>query len=178
MHRQQQVELLKRLLGYIENKTTALAEAPWRNDVSVYCDQEHAARERRLLFRQRPLLMGFASQWATPGSFRTDDHAGTPILIARGGDGKLRAFLNVCRHRGAKVAKGCGKARLFVCPYHAWSYDLAGKVRGIPDERNFPHVREERSTLAQLPLCEKHGLVWVIPTPAGDAAPDFDIDPW
>ena len=122
--------------------------------------------------------MGFASEWQTPGAFRTDDYAGVPILVARGADGKLRAFLNVCRHRGAKVAQGCGKARLFVCPYHAWTYDLDGRVRGIPDERSFAGVRAERSSLTPLPLCEKHGLVWVIPTPAVDGATEFDIDPW
>ena len=122
--------------------------------------------------------MGFASEWAEPGAYRTDDYAGVPILVLRGRDGKLRAFLNVCRHRGAKVAQGCGKARMFVCPYHAWTYDLDGKVRGIPDERCFPGVRPERSTLTALPLCEKHGLVWVIPTPAATAQPSFDIDPW
>ena len=59
-----------------------------------------------------PVLMGFASEWTGPGVFRTDDYAGVPILIIRGREGKLRAFLNVCRHRGAKVARGCGKARL------------------------------------------------------------------
>ena len=58
--------------------------------------------------------MGFASEWPTPGGFRTDDYAGVPLLIVRGRDNNLRAFLNVCRHRGAKVAQGCGKARLFV----------------------------------------------------------------
>ena len=178
MDRQQQIDLLKRLLHHLDNRTTALAEAPWRNEVAVYSDPQHAAREQTLLFRQWPLLMGFASEWPTPGSFRTDDYAGVPLLIVRDRDGKLRAFLNVCRHRGAKVAQGCGKARLFVCPYHAWSYDLAGKVIGIPDERNFPDVRRERSTLTPLPIAEKYGLVWVMPTPAADAATEFDIDPW
>jgi phenylpropionate dioxygenase-like ring-hydroxylating dioxygenase large terminal subunit len=178
MHRHEQITLLKRLLHYVDTRTTAVADAPWRNDVSVYADQAHAARERAILFRQQPLLMGFASQWPTPGSFSTDDYAGVPILLVRGRDGELRAFLNVCRHRGAKVAQGCGTARLFACPYHAWTYDLGGKVRGIPDERNFPDVRAERSSLTSLPVCEKHGLVWVIPTPVSDGAAGFDIDPW
>jgi phenylpropionate dioxygenase-like ring-hydroxylating dioxygenase large terminal subunit len=178
VNRQDQIGLLKRLLHYIDTKSTAVADAPWRNDVSIYCDPEHARREQEILFRRHPLLLGFASEWATPGAFRTDDYAGVPILVARGRDGKLRAFLNVCRHRGAKVAQGCGEARMFVCPYHAWTYDLDGQVRGIPDERCFPGVRAERSSLAPLPLCEKHGLVWVIPTPPADGATDFDIDPW
>jgi phenylpropionate dioxygenase-like ring-hydroxylating dioxygenase large terminal subunit len=178
MNRQQQIDLLKRLLHYVETRTTAVAESPWRNDVSVYADPGHLAREQQILFRQYPILTGFASDWATPGAFRTDDHIGVPLLIVRGRDGKLRAFLNVCRHRGAKVAQGCGEARVFSCPYHAWTYDLAGRVMGIPDERCFPDVRKERRALAELPLCEKHGLVWVIPTPAADGATEFDIDPW
>ena len=175
MSRQNEISLLKRLLHYVDTRTTAMADAPWRNDVSVYTDAARLAAEERILFRKQPLVMGFASEWSAPGSFRTDDHAGVPILITRGRDGKLRAFLNVCRHRGAKVAQGSGTARLFSCPYHAWSYDLSGKLMGIPDERCFPEVRGERSSLAELPLCEKYGLVWVIPT-AGEGPTDFDID--
>ena len=146
---------------------------PGATTSSVYADPQHFAREQQILFRQHPILMGFASEWAAPGAFRTDDQAGVPILVVRGRDSKLRAFLNVCRHRGAKVAQGCGEARAFSCPYHAWTYDLAGKVIGIPDERCFPGVRDERPSLTALPLCEKHGLVWVIPTPAADGATEF-----
>jgi len=178
MKRQNQIDLLNRLLRYVETRTTYLADAPWRNDVSVYTDAAHLAREQQVLFREHPILMGFASEWATPGTFRTDDFAGVPILIVRGHDHQLRAFLNVCRHRGAQVAQGCGQARLFSCPYHAWTYDLAGQVTGIPHEQCFPDVRRERQSLTVLPLCEKHGLVWVIPTPSADAATGFDIDPW
>jgi phenylpropionate dioxygenase-like ring-hydroxylating dioxygenase large terminal subunit len=178
MSRQNQINILKRLLEYVDTRTTAMADAPWRNDVSVYTDEERAAEEQRVLFRRHPLVMGFASDWAVPGTFRTDDFAGVPILVVRGRDDKLRAFLNVCRHRGAKVAQGFGSARLFSCPYHAWTYDLAGKVTGIPDERCFPGVRPERSSLVELPLCEKYGLVWVIPTAATDGATTFDVDPW
>ena len=175
---QEQIGLLKRLLHYVETRTTSLADAPWHNDVSVYTDPAHLAREEQILFRRHPILMGFASEWATPGAFRTDDHLGVPILIVRARDGKLRAFLNVCRHRGAKVADGSGTARVFSCPYHAWTYDLSGKVRGIPDERCFPGIRPGRSSLTELPLCEKYGLVWVIATPASDGATSFDIDLW
>jgi phenylpropionate dioxygenase-like ring-hydroxylating dioxygenase large terminal subunit len=178
MNRQDQIGLLKRLLDHVERRTTALAEEHWYNDVSVYADPEHLAREQQALFRQHPILMGFGSEWPAPGAFRTDDRTGVPILVARGRDGKLRAFLNVCRHRGAKVAQGCGEARAFSCPYHAWTYDLAGKVIGIPEERYFPDLRRERSALTELSLCEKYGLVWVIPTPALDGATNFDIDIW
>ncbi len=178
MEPQHQIDLLNRLLHYVETRTTYLADAPWRNDVSVYTAPDHLAREQQILFRQHPILMGFASEWGMPGAFRTDDLAGVPILVVRGRDNQLRAFLNVCRHRGAQVAQGCGEARVFSCPYHAWTYDLAGQVTGIPHEHCFPEVRSERPSLTALPLCEKHGLVWVIPTPAADGATGFDIDPW
>jgi phenylpropionate dioxygenase-like ring-hydroxylating dioxygenase large terminal subunit len=178
MDRGLQVKLLKRLLHYLDTKSTALADAPWRNEVAAYTDPERLGREQDVLFRCHPLLMGFASEWAKPGDYRTDDFAGAPILIARDRDGGLGAFLNVCRHRGAKVVDGCGSARVFSCPYHAWTYELNGRVRGIPDEAAFPGVRAERSGLTPLPLCEKHGLVWVLPSPAQDGATTFDIDPW
>jgi len=177
MDRQHQIDLLTRLLHYVETRTTCLADAPWHNDISVYSDPDYLAREQQILFRRHPLLMGFASDWAAPGAFRTDDYAGVPILIVRGLDHQLRAFLNVCRHRGAQVAQGAGQARVFSCPYHAWTYDLSGRVTGVPHEQYFPGVRDERPSLTALPLAEKHGLVWVIPTPA-DGATSFDIEPW
>ena len=80
MSRQNQINLLKRLLHYVDTRTTSMADAPWRNDVSVYTDPMRLAEEQRVLFRQHPIVMGFASEWATPGSFRTDDYAGVPVL--------------------------------------------------------------------------------------------------
>src|SRR5262245_26301390 len=175
MERQRQIDLLNRLLHYVDTRTTCLADAPWRNDVAVYTDPAQLAREHDLLFRRHPILMGFASDWPTPSAFRTDDYAGVPVLIVRGRDGVLRAFLNVCRHRGAQVAQGVGEARVFSCPYHAWTYDLAGRVTGIPHEQCFPGVRAERPSLTALPLCEKDGLVWVVSVPAADGGARFDV---
>ena len=81
MNLQEQIGLLKRLLHHVESRTTCLADAPWCNDVSVYTDPKHFSREQQILFREYPILMGFASTWAVPGSYRTDDYAGVPILI-------------------------------------------------------------------------------------------------
>ena len=123
MERQGHIDLLKRLLHYVETRTTSLADAPWCNEVSVYTDPQHLAREHSSC-SAGIRCCGFASEWAGPGAYRTDGYAGVPILLVRGPDRRLRGFLNVCRHRGAKVAKDCGEARAFSCPYHAWSYDL------------------------------------------------------
>lgn len=178
MRQAEQIALLKRLLHYVETRTTHMGDAPYRNSAAIYCDPARLQREQQELFRREPLLLGFASHWARPGDYRTEDYSGLPILVARGRDGVLRAFLNVCRHRGAKVVDGCGSARAFSCPYHAWTYDLTGRLTHIPEERGFPGVREERPSLAPLPLCEKHGMVWVIAMPAADGAAHFDIDAW
>ena len=189
MDRATEIGLLKQLLTYVDNKTTGLAAAPWRNDVSAYTCPERHKREEEVLFRKRPLLMGLSCDWPKPGDWRTDDHAGVPILVARGRDGKLRAFLNVCRHRGAKVAQGCGHGSTFTCPYHGWTFGNDGALRGLPEESSFPGVRDERPGLTPLPLAEKYGMVWVLPTPAtpasvgnrqpGGVGPaDLDIEPW
>ncbi|MGH8702696.1 MAG: aromatic ring-hydroxylating oxygenase subunit alpha, partial [Burkholderiales bacterium] len=127
-----------------------------------------------VLFRRYPLLLGMSCQLREPGDYLTDDFTGIPILVVRGEDGRVRAFHNVCRHRGARVAEGCGKRpKSFVCPYHGWSYDLQGMLRGIPDQRNFPGVERERHGLVPLPAAERHGLVWVQPSQAGAGA---DLD--
>lgn len=170
--------IIKRILGYMDEGTTAMAESPWENDVSAYRCETHLAAEMKALFRERPLLMGLSCDWQKPGDWRTDDLAGLPILIARGSDGQLRAFLNVCRHRGAKVAQGSGHGGVFSCPYHAWTYGLDGRLRGIPDERAFEGIREHRPSLVALPLAETDGLVWVLPTPAKDGSATLDMTPW
>ena len=174
-----EISLLKTLLHYIDTKTTRMADAPWHNEVTAYTCPERHKREEEILIRKRPLVMGLSCDWPKPGAYRTDDFAGVPILTVRGSDGKLRAFLNVCRHRGAKVAQGCGSAGAFTCPYHGWTYGSDGVLRGLPEEAtSFPGVRAERPGLTPLPLAEKYGMVWVLPTPAADRSADLDIDPW
>ena len=178
MDRAKEIGILKSLLYFDETKTTAMADAPWENAVTAYTCPERHRQEEQLLIRGRPLVMGLSCNWPTEGSYRTDDFAGVPILTVRGRDGKLRAFLNTCRHRGAKVADGCGEARSFRCPYHAWVYGDDGLLRAVPDAEAFPGIMERRPGLTPLPLAEKYGMVWVLPTPAADGSADLDIDPW
>ena len=179
MDRAAQISLLKKLVHYIDTKTTAMADAPWHNEVSAYTCPERHKREEDILIRRRPIVMGLSCDWPKPGAYRTDDFPGVPILTVRGSDGKLRAFLNVCRHRGAKVAQDCGNAGTFTCPYHGWTYGNDGVLRGLPEEAaSFPGVRAERPGLTPLPLAEKYGMVWVLPTPTADRSSSLDIEPW
>ena len=98
--------------------------------------------------------MGLSTRLAKPGDYLTEDVAGMPVLMTRGADGRVMAFANICRHRGAPVAQGCGNARAFTCPYHGWTYDLAGKLLGTTDKVGFAGLDLARHGLVRLPAAE------------------------
>ncbi len=91
------------------------------------------------------LFVGHESQVPEPGDFVTADLAGQPILMVRGKDGAVRVLFNRCAHRGTQLCVADrGATRSFVCPYHGWTYDLDGTLRGIPfDHRYQAGVRDE-----------------------------------
>jgi choline monooxygenase len=97
-----------------------------------YSDDETLRRERDRIFARCWQYGGRAEQVAEPGSFLTTDAGGVPLLVTRGSDGELRAFLNVCRHRGAVLTEGCGRRETIQCHYHAWTYGLDGTLRVAP----------------------------------------------
>jgi phenylpropionate dioxygenase-like ring-hydroxylating dioxygenase large terminal subunit len=97
-----------------------------------YSDEEMLRRERRAIFARSWQYAGRADQVAEPGSFLTTDAGGIPLLVTRDRDGELRAFINVCRHRGAILTEGCGGRETIQCHYHAWTYDLDGTLRAAP----------------------------------------------
>lgn len=165
MQHAEQIAQAKRLLHYLETRTTAVVDAPYRQPVSEYTCPEQAAKEQKHLFRQGPLCIGASAQIRNPGDYFTDDLTGAPILVARARDGKARAFLNVCRHRGSKVADGCGSARSFVCPYHAWTFGLDGALIGRPEEYGFEGMERSDHGLTELWCEERDGNIWVCPTP-------------
>jgi choline monooxygenase len=99
-----------------------------------YADPEVYAAERRVVFGGTWQAVGRVGQLAEPGSFVTADVAGEPLLVVRDAAGVLRAFFNVCRHRAATVMNAPeGKATRLRCHYHGWTYDLAGRLRGLPE---------------------------------------------
>ena len=105
---------------------------------SWYTDDQILQRERALIFARSWQYAGRAAQVAEPGSFLATDAGGIPILVVRGDDGELRAFLNVCRHRGAVLTEGCGTRSTIQCRYHAWTYDLDGSLRTAPRSEREP----------------------------------------
>ena len=162
----EQIALGNKLLEYIDNKTTALGTEIYNQPVSEYVCEQQAEIEKRLFFRDEPLCVGLSARLPNAGSFITDSLSGVPLLLTRDATGEVRAFLNVCRHRGSQVAKDCGTARSFVCPYHAWTYDLLGKLVARPQEAAFTGAQRETHGLTPLPVVERDGMLWVCPTPS------------
>lgn len=166
MKHQAQVEQLQKIFGYLDAGATAMSDAVYRHHVSDYTCTEQAKRERETLFRHEPLLIGLSCEMPNPGDYVTDDFTGVPILAVRDEAGQVNAFVNVCRHRGARVASGCGIGKAsFSCPYHAWTYDRRGRLRSIPFEQGFESVDKASNALTPLPVVEKYGMIWVLPTP-------------
>lgn len=157
--------IAERLLALVEAKTTTLAPEPAAFHVDRYLDSERFQRERQRLFLERPQLVAFSSDVASPGSYSTLEVMGVPVLLVRGSDGELRAFRNACLHRGARVAEGSGDAARFVCPWHCWTYDEHGALVGLPDRGSFQPLDLERRSLTPLPVDECGGVVLLRPTP-------------
>ena len=173
MRHQDQVAEIHKLLSHLETRTTAMADSVYRNPVSDYTCSEQAALERETFFRRGPIAIGLGCLLPNPGDYMTHDYTGVPMLLVRRRDGSLGASLNVCRHRGARVAEGCGTgATSFSCPYHGWTYGLDGALVARPDERSFTGFDKPTRGLRTLPVVEKYGIVWVCPTPTAN----LDID--
>ena len=99
---------------------------------AAYWDDEYYAREQEAIFRREWFLAGRAEQFAGTGAFRVVDVAAESVIVLRAADG-LRAFLNLCRHRGSRLLCGDGSVRDAIrCPYHGWTYALDGTLRATP----------------------------------------------
>jgi choline monooxygenase len=113
---------------------TAPLEEAWTIPGDWYTDPRVEALERRTVWSRTWQVVGRAAQVAEPGQFLTAAVGGEPIVVVRGADGVLRGFFNVCRHHAAAVMTApCGKVDRLRCPYHGWTYDLAGRLRGVPE---------------------------------------------
>lgn len=98
-----------------------------------YTDETVFAAERRAVFEGGWLFVGRAEQLPEAGDYRALETPAGPVLLLRGEDGTLRAFANICRHRGSLLLEGNGRCRRIVCPYHAWTYGLDGALLAAPD---------------------------------------------
>ena len=99
---------------------------------SVYTSPAFLAQEQAHIFATEWLCAGRAESLPNPGDYLTMEIAGEPVIVLRDAGGTLRAMSNVCRHRMSTLLQGRGNTRAIVCPYHAWTYNLDGTLRGAP----------------------------------------------
>ncbi|MBR9827026.1 MAG: Rieske 2Fe-2S domain-containing protein [Alphaproteobacteria bacterium] len=179
MDRQLEIELLDELRGLSAERSFFMDKEIHRSPVECYTSEDRFSKEKQAIFKAMPNIAAHSSQLAEPGSYLTVSLVGTPVLVARNKAGEVNAFVNVCRHRGARlVGEEAGCKHVFACPYHGWSWDNSGSLRGIPhQDPGFPGIDRAQYGLKRLPVVERLGLIWVVPDL--DAEVDFDhlIDP-
>ena len=147
-----------------------------------YTCPEHFAKEKAALFDKLPQVLAPSVLLPEPGMVVPHDDTGRPLLITRDNEGQAHVFLNVCQHRGTRLVEGrevqCAKR--MVCPYHAWTYKLDGKLLALPRPETFPGLDKSEHSLVELPCLETGGLIWFAPqedadfTHAEAISADFD----
>jgi Rieske 2Fe-2S family protein len=140
---------------------------------SYYSDPEIFATEQEQIFETMWFCAVSSADVGTPGAFRTVQVGRENVLITRSRTGEARAFFNICRHRGAQLCtEESGEVkRAFQCPYHAWTYDLDGKLVAAPNLTKMPDIDRVEYGLRKIHVREWLGYVWVC---VADEAPSFE----
>ena len=128
---------------------------------SVYTDPAILASEQQQIFDKDWIMVGRAGSIPEPGDYFTASVGKRPIIIIRQADGSIKAMANFCLHRYAKLLDGTGCAKRIVCPYHAWTYDMAGNLIGITDRHGFNREDTKDLTLEPLACDVWMGFVFV-----------------
>ena len=128
----------------------------------TYNDPEFFEAEKAAVLRPSWQVVCHESDIAGVGDWHNLDFIGENIIVVRGDDHVVRAFTNVCRHRGSRLLDGNrGCAKKLVCPYHAWTYGLDGKLTGLPGRSQYPGLRLGDHGLAPVEMEIWQGFVFV-----------------
>ena len=150
-----------RVLDHINKKTTDTGDSVWREPVRNYLCQARFDTEMNQVLRRLPVPFCPSAALPGPGAYIAREVAGIPLLVARGEDGRVRAFRNACRHRGAQIAGGSGCAKAFRCAYHGWTYRLDGALQHVPHSDGFPGLEFDQQGLAPVRAQEQAGLIFI-----------------
>ena len=151
----------------------------------LYHDAEFFEAEQKAFLRAAPQIVCHESEIGNPGEWRTLEYLGESVIVIRGDDGAIRAFSNVCRHRGSRLVDGnSGCAKVLTCPYHAWSYARDGRLVGVPHRSEYPGLQTEKLGLFPVALENWRGFLFVtlepgMPPVAEIMAPyEAEIEPY
>jgi carnitine monooxygenase subunit len=147
-------------------------EAGWTLPASWYSEPAVLELERERIFTSTWQYAGPAQHVAEPGSFFASVAGHVPVVVTRATDGELRAFVNVCRHRGHVVAEGFGCRATLQCPYHAWTYGLDGRLRKAPRSEREPGFDSSVLSLLSVSVDTWGPFVFVNPDPEGEPLAD------
>ncbi len=167
MSRAQLVQIARKDLAHGRDGTLDKADDVYQVPVEHYFERTRWEAEMRQIFRRLPLVLAATAELRGIGSYKSLTAAGVQVLITRARDGEIRAFVNMCSHRGAKlVDDGSGTAHRFTCPYHAWTYSPEGSLVAVYAEDDFGELDKGCHGLTELPSLERAGLIWVTLDPS------------
>ena len=156
------LEIKERLHNLFINKKTDCTNNVYMNPVEQYIDLDRFDQEKEEIFKNQPICIGISSLIPNIGDWFTAEVVGYPILVVRDKENKINAYLNICSHRGAKLAEGKGNTlKAFKCPYHSWTYSLNGELLSRPRENLFDEIPKNKCNLKSIELSEKYGLLWI-----------------
>ena len=122
---------------------------------AFYTSEAFAAIEREKVFRSVWACIGHVGEIPAPGDYYTTELVGEPLLVQRDAQGQVRVLANVCRHRGNLVATRSGNRQIHACAYHAWSYELDGRLRRAPLMQDCKELDVASCRLPQIPMDAK-----------------------
>lgn len=172
--KEQTIQMVKRVVQHAAAGTTDSTSEIYKLPVKSYFPDSWE-EEMNAVFRRVPLMLALSCELRNPGDYKALQMLDVPVLIVRGDDHKVRAFINTCTHRGRAVTQTSdelGTAKTFVCPYHAWRFANDGHLVAVADPRKFGEVDKCSLGLRELPCEERVGFIFVCIT----RGLTFDLD--